>query len=267
MKTNPFRLHWVHRELINNFSKRDIESKYKGSLFGKSWILFHHLSLIAIYTFVFSFILKTKISTNQGVIGTDFALWLYCGLLPWLALNETITTSVRDVISKVNYVKKIVFPLEIFPIVTSIVSLFNMLIGLIMLILGLVVLGNGLHWSIVYLPLILPALHFLGSGIGFILSSLGVYFRDLGQIIGLVSTVWLYATPVLYTEEMIPEKYMWIFNLNPLTKVVTYFRDTLFWGNNPDLLFLLEFSLFSLVIYFIGFVIFHKLKKGFADVL
>lgn len=258
---------WQHRSLIVGFSKRELESRYKGALLGRLWVLINHLSLIAIYTFVFSVVLKTRLKTGQGTLGLDFALWLYCGLLPWLALNEAMSISAKDVVSKATFVKKIVFPVEILPVATVLTALFNMAIGLVMLLIGMVLFGTGLHWTdLLIIPVFVPLFLFM-SGLTLFISSLGVYFRDLGQLVGLLSMVWLYATPIMYTSDMIPKNFQALFILNPLVDLVGYFRDALFWGRFPNLWFLLWFLLGSLAMYAIGHYTFKGTKRGFADVL
>ncbi len=258
---------WHHKRLIINFVKRELESRYKGALLGRGWVLINHVSLIAIYTFVFSVVLKTRLKTGHGTLGLDFALWLYCGLLPWLALNEAMSISSKDIASKVTYVKKLVFPLEILPVVTVITALFNMLIGLVMLLVGMLLFGSGLHWTVLFvLPFFIPLFFFM-SGITLFISSLGVYFRDLGQLVGLIAMVWLYATPIMYTSEMIPKSFRAWFQLNPLTQLVAYFRDSLFWGRVPNMWFLAWFMFGSIILYALGYFTFRKIKRGFADVL
>lgn len=258
---------WTHKRLILDFVKRELESRYKGALLGRGWVLINHLALISIYTFVFSVVLKTRLKTGHGTLGIDFALWLYCGLLPWFTINEVMSVSSRDISSKVMFVKKLVFPLEILPIVTVLAALFNMTIGLLMLVVGSVILGHGLHWTDFYvIPFFIP-FFFFSSGIALLVSSLGVYFRDLGQLVGLVSMVWLYATPIMYTSSSIPKAFRGLFFINPLTQFVAYFRDSLFWGRLPNLWFLLWFLIGSLALYGIGYLTFRKIKPGFADVL
>ncbi len=258
---------WQHRTLILNLVRRELHARYKGAILGRAWILINHLSLIAIYTFVFAGIFKTRIHTAHGGLGVDFAIWLYCGLLPWLSLNEALGNSVRDIISKVTFVKKLVFPLEALSVVTTLVALYNMVIGLGMLIVGSLVLGDGLHWTILFIiPIFIPMFFFF-NGLCLILAALGVYFRDFGQLIGLIMMVWLYATPIMYTSESVPRSFASVINSNILTYIVSYFRDSIFWGRIPDFWFLFVFLAVGLAIYAIGFVVFRKVKIGFADVI
>lgn len=200
-------------------------------------------------------------NTSLGEIGSDFALWLYCGMLPWFFFNETMTIAVKDIVSKVNYVKKIVFPLEILPITTVIVAFINMLIGLLMLIVGLLIFGHGLHWVNLLYILILPPIVLSVSGFSLIISALGVYFRDLAQLVGLLSMLWMYATPILYNVDMVPDKFDFLFTYNPLHKIVEFCRDVLFWGNLPDFVFLGFFYVGAILIYVLGYIIFNKFKR------
>jgi lipopolysaccharide transport system permease protein len=221
----PFKVLLHNRNLIFDLTRRELESRYKGSFLGRMWIIFNHLSLISIYTFVFGFVFQTRMNTSMGEIGIDFALWLYCGLLPWFFLNESLTITVRDIVSKVNYVKKIVFPLEILPIVTVIVAFINMSIGLLMLFIGLISFGHGVHWINLLYLLIIPPMFLSVAGLSLLISGLGVYFRDLSQLIGLLTMLWMYATPILYNVEMVPEKFSFLFEFNPLSILVEYCRE------------------------------------------
>lgn len=264
---SPFKVMFKNRNLIIDLTRRELESRYKGSLLGRLWIVFNHLSLITIYTFVFAFVFETRMNTSLGEIGFDFALWLYCGLLPWFFLNESLTISVKDIVSKVNYVKKIVFPLEILPIVTVIVAFINMSIGLLMLLIGLIAFGHGFHWINLLYILIIPPLFLSVAGFSLLISALGVYFRDLAQLVGLLTMLWMYATPILYNIEMVPQKFSFMFEINPLTSIVEYCRDVLFWNKIPDYDFLVFFYFLSILVFITGYKVFIKIKKGFADVL
>lgn len=267
MEFRLFKGIWTHRTLILNLVRRELNARYKGAILGRAWLFINHLSLIAIYTFVFAGILKTKIHTSHGGLGIDFALWLYCGLLPWLALNEAMGNSVRDIISKVTFVKKLVFPLEALSVVTTVAALYNMLIGLVMLLVGSLVFGNALHWTILFvIPILIPMFFFI-YGLSMILASLGVYFRDLGQLIGLILMVWLYTTPILFTSSSIPNNFKFIFQLNILSQIVSYFRDSIFWGRIPNLFFLVIFMGIGLLVYVIGHFVYKKIKIGFSDVM
>jgi len=264
---NPFKVIVSNKNLIFDLTRRELESRYKGSKLGRLWIAFHHLSMISIYTFVFAFVFKTKVNTDMGEIGVDFALWLYCGLLPWFFLNESLTISVKDIVSKVSYVKKIVFPLEILPIVTVIVAFLNMCIGLLLLVIGLLIFGHGLHLNMLWFLLIIPPILLSVSGLSLITSSLGVFFRDLAQLIGLLTMLWMYATPILYSLDMVPSEFKAVLLANPLTNLVEWIRNILFWNNSPNFSFVAIFYFSSVLLYWIGFQIFEKVKKGFADVL
>ncbi|MNG00934.1 ABC-2 type transporter [compost metagenome] len=143
----------------------------------------------------------------------------------------------------------------------------NMLIGMVMLVVGLLIFGHGLHMEMLWVLLTFPALAILVAGVSLCLSSLGVYFRDLAQLIGLLTTLWMYATPILYAEEMVPDYFLPILRSNPLTHLVNFNRDALFWGVTPNLMFLVWFYVVAAIVFIAGFYIFGKLKRGFADVL
>lgn len=200
-------------------------------------------------------------------MSSNFALWLYCGLLPWFFINESLTISVRDIVSKVNFVKKIAFPLEILPIVSVIIAFINMSIGVLLLLGGTIVFGMGLHLEMLSFILFVPPL-FLGvSGLAMIVASMGVYFRDLAQMVGLIMLLWMYATPIMYNADMVPEEFRFLFTYNPLASIVDLMRSAFFWHSDLNFLFLGGFYIGSIVLYMIGFHVFRKLKIGFSDVL
>lgn len=257
---------WRNRSLITASAKREVLGRYRGSVLGILWSFFNPLFMLAVYTFVFSVVFKARWGTGSDS-KTEFALMLFAGLMMFNLFSECINRAPGLILSNVNYVKKVVFPLEILPFVTLLSALFQALISL-----GVWLLAYGLffgvpHATVLYLPLIvLPFLLFI-MGLSWVLASLGVYLRDVSQIIGVITTVLLFLSPIFYPASALPEDYRHLLYLNPLTPVVEMTRDVLYWSKTPDLVALSIFWVATAVIAWLGFAWFQKTRKGFADVL
>lgn len=255
-----------NRELIKASAKREVLGRYRGSFFGLLWSFFNPLFMLAIYTFVFSVVFKARWNSDSDS-KTEFALVLFTGLIVFNLFSETINRAPSLVLNNPNYVKKVVFPLEILPMVTLLSSLFHGMISLAVWLLAYLLFFGLPHITALFLPLIiLPYLLFI-LGLSWGLASLGVFLRDVSQFIGTVTTVLMFITPVFYPATALPEKYrLWLY-FNPLTLVVEQAREVLYWGNPPNFTVLGVYTLVSAIIAWIGFAWFQKTRKGFADVL
>jgi lipopolysaccharide transport system permease protein len=266
---NPFlmiRKLFSHKNLISQFTKREIISRYKGSYLGVLWSFVTPLLMLLIYTFVFSEIFKSKWSPSSDS-KLEFAFLVFCGLIIFNIFAEVITRAPSVVISNPNYVKKVIFPLEILPVVILLSSLFQSFISFMILLIGLYLYLGTLHWTVVLLPLVLVPIILLTIGLGWILASLGVFFRDIGQIIGLVVQATMLLSPIFYPISLIPSEFKLIYNLNPLTYVVEDTRRILVWGQLPQWGFLGVSFLIGALFFVIGYAWFQKTKGGFADVI
>jgi lipopolysaccharide transport system permease protein len=255
-----------NRSLIAASVKREVLGRYRGSVMGILWSLFNPLLMLAVYTFVFSVVFQARWGdgTNSK---SEFAVVLFAGLMMFTLFAECVTRAPSLILSNVNYVKKIVYPLEVLPIVTLLSALFHMMISLGVWLLVYGVFFGLPHFTVLLLPLIvLPFLLFI-MGLSWALASLGVYLRDVSQIIGVVTSVLMFLSPIFYPVSALPEKYQHLFYLNPLTPVVEMTRDVLYWGRVPDVFVMLIYSLATAVIAWLGFAWFQKTRKGFADVL
>lgn len=257
---------WRHRSLIAASVKREVLGRYRGSVMGILWSFFNPLFMLAVYTFVFSVVFQARWGGGSGS-KIEFALVLFAGLMMFNLFAECINRAPGLILSNVNYVKKVVFPLEILPAVTLLAALFHLLISLGVWLLAYVVFFGVPHATVLYLPLIvLPFVVFI-MGLSWALASLGVYLRDVSQFIGVITTVLMFLSPIFYPATALPEAYRHLLYLNPLTPVIEQTRDVLFWGKNPDFVMLGLYWLITAIIAWLGFVWFQKTRKGFADVL
>jgi lipopolysaccharide transport system permease protein len=235
---------------------------------GLAWSFFNPVLMLIVYTFVFSVIFKSR----WGGAGADdsktqFALLLFVGMLVMGFLSDVLNRAPGLITGNVNYVKKVVFPLEVLPVMAVCSALFHSLISLGVLF-GAFVLFNGtLQWTLVFIPLVLLPLVFLASGLAWVLASLGVFLRDIGQFVGIVTTGLMFLSPVFYPISAVPEQFRPYIMANPLTFIIEQAREVLIWGHSPYWLGLGLYTLVSLAVAWAGYAWFQKTRKGFADVL
>jgi lipopolysaccharide transport system permease protein len=255
-----------NRELIIASTKRDVQGRYRGSFFGLLWSFFNPLFLLMVYTFVFSVIFQARWGGGTDS-KTEFALLLFAGLLIFNLFAECINRAPGWILSNTNYVTKIVFPLEIIPFVGLLSALFQTLISLFVWLIAYIIFFGMPHFTVLYLPLVLVPFCLFLMGLGWALASLGVFLRDVSQITGMITTALMFLSPIFYPVSSFPETYRYLLYLNPLTPVVEQTRDVLFWGISPNFLMLGVYWLVTVCIAWMGFALFQKTRKGFADVL
>ena len=257
---------WRNRSLIHSSAKREVLGRYRGSAMGLLWSFLNPVFMLAVYTFVFSEVFKARWSAGSES-KTEFALVLFAGLIIFNLFAECINRAPSLILSNVNYVKKVVFPLEILPFVGLLSALYHMLISLGVWLVAYLVLFGIPHPTALYLPLIvLPFILFI-MGLSWALASLGVYLRDVGQFIGVVTTVLMFLSPIFYPATTLPEVYRHLLYLNPLTPVIEQARAVLYFGETPDFIMLAIYWFATFIIAWLGFAWFQKTRKGFADVL
>ena len=245
---------------------REVLGRYRGSVIGLLWSFFNPVFMLAVYTFVFSEVFKSRWS-GGGESKTEFALVLFAGLIVFNLFVECINRAPGLILGNVNYVKKVVFPLEILPFVGLLAAIFHSVISLGVWLLAYMVLFGMPHLTALYLPFVLLPLVLLIMGLGWVLASLGVYLRDVGQFIGILTTVLMFLSPVFYPATALPEAYRHLLYLNPLTPVIEQTRAVLYFGVVPDFGLLGLHWLATAAIAWLGFAWFQKTRKGFADVL
>jgi lipopolysaccharide transport system permease protein len=252
--------------LIWQLTKRDIIARYRGSFLGILWSFVNPLLMLTIYSFVFTIVFKAQWTRNTGVKG-EYAVILFAGLAVHAFLAECISRAPLVILNNPNFVKKVVFPLEIL-VPTAIGSaLFQFMISIFVLLLAYLLVHHSLQWTILLMPLIMAPFILLVLGISWFLAALGVYLRDIPQVIGVLITVLLFTSPVLYPVTSLPVATQAFIYLNPLSFIVEQFRNVMLWGEMPHWAGLGLYTAMSMLICWCGFFWFQKTRKGFADVL
>lgn len=267
--TNIFELlrgMWRARDLIVQLTKREVMGRYRGSVMGLMWSFFNPLLMLTIYTFVFSIVFKARWGAG-GESKFEFALILFAGLIVFNLFSECVNRAPSLIISNVNYVKKVVFPLEILPLVTMGAALFHGVVSLGVLLVFYVIVSASLHWTVVFAPLVMLPLLLMTLGLSWFLASFGVFLRDVSQTIGVLTTVLMFLSPIFFPVSALPEKYRIIIYMNPMTFIIEQMRDVLIWGKLPSVQGWCATTLFGALVAWLGLTWFQKTRKGFADVL
>ncbi|MFA7241873.1 MAG: ABC transporter permease [Sulfuricellaceae bacterium] len=256
---------WRNRQLVVQMVKREIIGRYRGSFLGLLWSFVNPVLMLAVYTFVFSIVFQARwgqSNTNQY----EFALVLFAGLIVYNLFSECITRSTGLILGNVNYVKKVIFPLEILPWVSLGSALFHAAISLGVLVIFQWFVST-VPWTVLLFPLIMLPLLLLVMGVSWLLASIGVFIRDIGQFVGMLMTVLMFLSPIFYPVSALPESVRdWLF-LNPLTFIIEQARNVVIWGKLPDWSGLGLYALFAMTIAWAGLFWFQKTRQGFADVL
>lgn len=259
---------WRNRQLIAQMTRRDVVGRYKGSAMGLAWSFFNPVFMLVVYTFVFSEIFKSR----WGGIGgddskTQFAVVLFVGMIVLSLFSEVLNRAPGLILANVNYVKKVVFPIEILPVIAMGAALFHSLISLAVLLAAFALFNGYLHWTALFAPLVLLPLVILTLGLAWMLASLGVYLRDVGQFIVIITTVLMFLSPVFYPVSAVPERFRPFIMAQPLTFIIEQAREVLIWGHLPNWAGLGAYTLAAVAIAWAGYAWFQKTRKGFADVL
>ena len=256
-----------NRELILQLTKRDLLGRYRGSLLGLAWSFLQPLFMLVIYTFVFGVIFKARWVEGANLPTSSFVLVLFAGLTTFTLFAECVNRAPGLVISHPNYVKKVVFPLEVLPLVTAGSAAFHALVSLVVLILASLFVRGSVPWTIVLVPLIWLPLLMLAIGVGWFLAATGVYLRDVGQIAIFFTQALLFLSPVFYSRQAVPEPYQALLLANPITFIVDQVRSVAIWGQGPDWTGLFVYSIAAIIVAWLGYSWFQKVRRGFADVL
>ena len=261
---------WRNRSLIRSLAAREVVGRYRGSFMGILWSFFNPVFMLLVYTFVFSVVFKAKWSSGSVVSNdskTEFALVLFAGLIVFNLFAECFNRAPSLVLVNVNYVKKVVFPLEILPWVALGSALFHATISLSVWLVAYLILLGLPQLTVLWLPFIaLPLLLFI-MGLSWALAALGVYLRDVSQLTGMATTTLMFISPIFYPASALPEKYRQVLYLNPITPAIELVRDVLYWGRAPNLIMLTIYTIAAAVLAWLGFAWFQKTRKGFADVI
>jgi len=252
--------------LVLDLARRDVSGRYRGAIGGHLWAFLTPLLMLAIYSFVFGYIFKSRwTSAETGDI--NFSIVLFVGLIFANFLSECLNRGPSLVVSNPNYVKKVVFPLEILPWVAAGGALFHAAISVVVLLLAMIVTGTPIATTALLLPLVFVLFVPMAAGFMWFLAAMGVFFRDLQQFVTVVATALVFLAPIFYPRTMLPEQYRWLLSLNPLTFIVEAGRDLVLWNRLPDWQATMGYALAALVVAWLGWATFQLTRRGFADVL
>lgn len=263
--SRPFRSVFANRRLISAFVRQDIRGRYVASVLGLSWAVIQPLALLLLYTFVFSSILRLRYGQSDST--ASFGAYLFCGLLPWFAVSDSLTRAANVVIANGNLIKKVIFPSDILPVYVVVSAIVIEFIGLGVFFVVLLLSRAGLGWECLLLVVVIVLQFLLTTGMAWLLASLNVFLRDVGQLLGLGLTIWLFLTPVFYPENLIPEQFRLVLTLNPMFYVVDAYRDLIMEQRLPAGSHLATLALMGVVVFVIGHWFFQRSSKAFIDVL
>lgn len=252
-----FKSLYQYRELLKTSISKDVRGKYKNSVLGIIWSFLNPLLQIAVYAIVFPLIMKSSLP--------NYTVFLCCGLIPWNFFSTAISRTSFTMIENGNIIKKVFFPREILPLSVVTSEAINFVISTIIILAFVLGYGMGISKFIIFYPLVLLIQYFLLIGISFIVSSVTVYFRDLQHFISIVLQLLFYATPIVYAPDSIPVNFQWILQYNPMTYIINGYRDIFYYQKIPDFVSLLMVLVGSIILCIIGYLIFNKLQKRFAE--
>ena len=259
---------WRYRDLIRQFTRREIEGRYKGSYFGLLWSFITPIVMLLVYTFVFGVVFKARWPHERGGDSlAEFAVVMFAGQIAFQAFAEPVGRAAGLIVSVPNFVKKVVFPLQILPVAVVGAALYHVAIGLLIALVASSVIFHTIPWTVLLVPLSLLPLAMLGLGLSWFLAALGVYLRDVGYIVGVIVQVLFFATPIFYPLSAIPEEYRWLMAMNPLTPMIDLVRGNLIFGVVGEPIVWMTAFIVGLVAMVLGYAWFMITRKGFADVL
>lgn len=248
--------------------KREVTGRYRGSLLGLLWSLVTPMLMLGIYTFVFSVVFKVRMNQAGGIDSQfEFALLLFAGLIVFNLFSECLSRAPTLILNNVNYVKRIIFPLEILPWVTLGAALFHATISYCVLFVFLLAAGQTISWTVLLLPVVLLPFLLLIMGLSWLLASIGVFIRDITQFIGLILTMLLFMSPIFYPVSALPESIRDYLFLNPLTFIIEQSRAIILFGQLPEWSGMMIYYAIGILTAWVGLLWFQKTRKGFADVL
>lgn len=246
-----------YREFLKSNVKKDIRGKYKGSFLGVLWSFINPLLSVLVYAIVFPYIMRIKVE--------NYLIYLITGIIPWTFFTSSINMGLISVLSNADIIKKVYFPRIILPISTVTSCLVNFLISCLIIVLFCLGSGLGISFQILWLPLIALIQYVMLLGFTFILSAIEMYMRDIEHIVNFILSMAFYVTPILYTPDIFPENLAWVLKVNPMAYLVNAYRSIFFYQKMPDLMGIGVVSIFSIFLFMIGYLIFEKLQKGFAE--
>lgn len=246
-----------YQEFLKTNVKKDIRGKYKGSFLGVIWSFLNPLLSVLVYAIVFPYIMRIKVD--------NYLIYLITGIIPWTFFTSSVNMGMNSILYNSNIIKKVYFPRIILPISSVTSCLVNFLISCVIILLFCLGSGIGISVYILWLPIVVIIQYIFQLGLAFILSAIEIYMRDIEHIVNFLISMLFYVTPILYTPDTFPEGLSWILKINPLTYLMNAYRDIFFYQKNPNFEGLGIVFFVSLVLFFISYVVFEKLQKGFAE--
>jgi len=259
------RYYYNQRDLLLNYVRKDLKERYVGSLIGFYWSVINPLILLVLYTFVFSIIFKVRFTANSGIAHS--AMFIFCGMVPWMALHEAVGRSTGILIDNANLIKKVMFPSKILPIYIVISHSVNLLIGLAILLAAAALQGMYPTAWILLLPLYVGAQLGMTLGLCWWVSAINVFIRDTAQVVNQFMVIWMYLSPIFYSPAIIPPEFRRFAYLNPMTYLIEGYRDILLNGKMPALQGLGLFLVFAGAVFLTGYAFFTRNQHAFSDVL
>lgn len=251
---------YAYREMIFSLVHRDLKGRYKGSVLGFAWTFLNPLLQLAVYTMVFSIIMRSGIE--------DYYLYLFVALVPWIFFSTSISGGAGCIRAQGGMITKIYFPREVIPISYVTSQFVNMLLSLIVVFAVLLFAGKPMNIeALLFMPLIMIIEYLIALGMTMLISAITVYWRDVEYFVGIVMMAWQFATPVMYGLDQIPQALVPYFNINPMTHVIVAYRDILYYGRIPEIATLTSAVIFGIVVFILGWIVFSRLKKHFAEEL
>ncbi len=260
------RYYFRQKDLLVSYIRKDLRERYVGSFFGFYWSVINPLILLCIYTFVFSVIFRVRFGKEESGL-TEAALYIFCGMVPWMAFSESVGRCSAVLVDNANLLKKVMFPAKILPIYLVLSHAVNLLIGLAILVVAAALSGVVPGPTLVCLPVLVLIQLTLTLGLGFFASAMNVFVRDTSQLLNQILIMWMYLSPIFYSLDFIPEKFRPWVAANPWASLVEAYRDTVLRGHWPKVPGLAVCTAFALAVFGFGYLFFNRCKYEFADVL
>lgn len=262
----PFDALTKYGSLTLEMTKRDVAGRYRGASFGIVWTIISPFLMLCVYTLAFGFVMRSK-WPQVGEGKAIFSVILFVGLIVNGFLAECINLAPHLVVGNPNFVKRVVFPLQILPWPMVLSALFHMAMNIIVFMVLHLVVDHAFAWTIVFLPIVIAPMVILALGLAWFLAALGVYFRDIGQITGIATTAMLFLSSAIVPLQAVPARYRLLFDLNPLTFIVNQARDVALWEKMPNWIGLGIYAALALCVMYAGYAVFNLTRRGFADVI
>lgn len=256
----------AYRSLTWELAKRDVLGRYRGASFGLLWSLLSPFLMLMVYSFAFGFVMKARWPQAQAG-GTHYSIILFVGLIVHGFFAECLSRGPHLITGNANFVKRVIFPLEILPWPMVLSALFHTFMNLLVFLALHLFLDHQLSWTTVLLPIVLLPLVLLALGVSWLLAALGVYLRDIGQITGVLATAMLFLSTAMYPMDALPPMYRWLLELNPLTFIINQARAVALWGTWPDWRGLGVYTVCAIIVMAAGYGLFGLTRRGFADVI